>query len=122
MSPPLIDASTHPFHTFQNLTPRQQAEQILDKALPPAGPAVTGTSSHASTFDPDDLLEPLQRINDVMKSYGVKFELSEVASRVVTKIVDRANGDVIRQIPTEEVIKIAERLDSAQGRLFSEEA
>ncbi|MAX33354.1 MAG: hypothetical protein CME72_09875 [Halomonadaceae bacterium] len=57
-----------------------------------------------------------------MRSYGIEFSLDEHPSRVVTRIVDRVSGDVIRQIPSEEVLRIAEQLDEMQGRLISFEA
>jgi len=41
---------------------------------------------------------------------------------VVTRIVDRESGEVIRQIPSEEVLRVAERLGEVQGRLLSLEA
>lgn len=66
-----------------------------------------------------ELIAPLQRINEVMRSYGLEFTLNEHPSRVVTRIVDRASGDVIRQIPSEEVLQIAKRLDELQGRLIN---
>ncbi len=69
-----------------------------------------------------ELVEPLQRINEVMRNYGVQFELGEFESRVVTRIVDRESGDVIRQIPAEEVLRVAERLGEVQGRLVNLEA
>ncbi len=69
-----------------------------------------------------ELIAPLRRINEVMRSYGLEFTLNEHPSRVVTRIVDRASGDVIRQIPSEEVLQIAKRLDELQGRLINLEA
>ncbi len=57
-----------------------------------------------------------------MRPHGLEFELSEETSRVITRVIDRESGDVIRQIPAEEVLKIAERLEEMQGRIISIEA
>ncbi|GHA84352.1 hypothetical protein GCM10007159_01750 [Modicisalibacter luteus] len=67
-----------------------------------------------------ELLEPVQRINEVMRSYGVEFKLQEFSQgqRIVTQIVDRDSGEMIRQIPSEEVLRIAESLEQMQGRLI----
>ncbi|MDR5906040.1 flagellar protein FlaG [Franzmannia qiaohouensis] len=83
-------------------TPESQAERGA-AALPPAG----------------DLIEPVLRINEVMRPYGVEFHLNEFDSRTVARIVDRDSGDVIRQIPSEEVLRIAESLSELQGRLIN---
>jgi flagellar protein FlaG len=43
---------------------------------------------------------------------------------LVTKLVDQESGDLIRQVPAEEVLRMAEQLDelmmSARGGLVSE--
>lgn len=41
---------------------------------------------------------------------------------MVTRIIDRESGEVLRQIPAEEVLEIAERLNELQGRLIDLEA
>ncbi|MFA5495395.1 MAG: flagellar protein FlaG [Porticoccaceae bacterium] len=94
---------------------RQRVDKIL-RHLPEApdpGQSPVGTA---------DLVEPIQRINGAMRPYGVEFDLDTNASRVVTRIIDVESGEVIRQIPTEEVLRIAERLDDIVGRLISQEA
>jgi flagellar protein FlaG len=62
------------------------------------------------------------RVNEAMKAYGLEFRISETGSRVVTRIVDRESGDLIRQIPDETVLHVAKRLDEVVGVLFEERA
>lgn len=69
----------------------------------------------------EDLVKPVERINEAMRPYGVQFELSEEASRVITRIVDQENGEVIRQIPAEAVLRVAENLPEVEGLLFRQE-
>ncbi|MFY0989095.1 flagellar protein FlaG [Halomonas sp. C05BenzN] len=117
MSSPLTDATSAPSTApFNDLTPRQQVERVLAN-LPTAGGALAQAESSSVALGKGELVEPLQRINEVMRQYGVQFELGEFESRVVTRIVDRDSGEVIRQIPAEEVLRIAERLEEVQGRL-----
>jgi len=124
MSSPLYDAtSVSPISpTLQGLSPRQQAERVLETALPAAGSALAQAESSQLPPGRDELVEPIQRINEVMRNYGVQFELGEEQARIVTRIVDSESGDVIRQIPSEEVLRIAERLGEVSGRLLSLEA
>ncbi|GHE21059.1 flagellar protein FlaG [Halomonas urumqiensis] len=122
MSSPLTDA-THatPSSAFNSLTSRQRAERVLD-TLPVAGGVLSETASGRDNTGRGELIEPVQRINEVMRPYGLQFELSEFEKRVVTRIVDRDSGEVIRQIPAEEVLAVAERLAEVQGRLVNLEA
>lgn len=64
------------------------------------------------------LVKPVQQINDVIRPYGVVFDLSQQSSTVVTQIIDLETGDVIRQTPAVEVLRIAEQLDKVSGLLF----
>ncbi|MFO8044916.1 MAG: flagellar protein FlaG [Halomonas sp.] len=124
MSSPLYDAtSVSPVGPAQQgLSLRQQVERVLDTALPAAGSAIAQADSHQVPPSRDALVEPLQRINEVMRHYGVQFELGDEASRVITQIIDRESGEVIRQIPAEEVLRVAERLGEVSGRLLRLEA
>ncbi|GEK74422.1 MULTISPECIES: flagellar protein FlaG [Halomonas] len=97
-------------------TPRRRVEQVLAGWLPPEETAATGSVNQG------ELVAPVQRINEVMRPYGVEFELSETTSRVVTRLVDRDTRELIRQIPAEEVMRVAEHLEELQGRLIDLEA
>lgn len=100
-----------------NLSPRQQLESTLSQL------AVTGgqlTDNREITIN--ELVEPVQRINDAMRTRGLEFELSEATSRIITRVIDRESGEVIREIPAEEVLKISERLEELQGQIISLEA
>lgn len=121
MSSPLTDA-TNALNTsaLHDLTPRQRKESVL-ASLPSAGSMLAQAESHGMSPSQADLVEPIQRINEVLRQYGVEFELNDT-SRVITRIVDRESGDVLRQIPAEEVLAIAERLDELRGNLISLQA
>ncbi|MCG6656242.1 flagellar protein FlaG [Halomonas campisalis] len=122
MSSPLIDATGAPgISPLHDMTPRERKESLI-AALPSAGTHLAQAESHAQGPGPADLVEPVQRINEVLRQYGVEFEINEVPSRVVTRIIDRESGEVLRQIPAEEVLEIAERLNELQGRLINLEA
>lgn len=56
------------------------------------------------------------------RSVGLQFELDREADKVIVKVIDRASGEVIRQIPTEEVVRIAKVLGNASGLLVSQAA
>lgn len=104
---------------FNGQSPRQRLDDLLEK-LPTAG----GQLSEAQQTEPSagELVEPVQRINEVMRERGLEFDISENDSRIITRVIDRDSGDVIRQIPSEEVLRIAERLQELRGQFVSLEA
>lgn len=55
-------------------------------------------------------------------SIGLRFEIDEATHRVVTKVIDKETGDLIRQMPTEEMLRIARAIDKLQGLFVSQVA
>lgn len=53
---------------------------------------------------------------------NLNFSLDDSTGRVVVKVTDGASGEVIRQIPSEEALRLAESLEQARSLLFRAEA
>lgn len=53
---------------------------------------------------------------------NLDFALDESSGRVVVKVTDALSGDVIRQIPSEDALRLAESLEEARSLLFKAEA
>lgn len=52
---------------------------------------------------------------------NLEFSVDEDSGRVVVKVIASDSGLVIRQIPNEEVLKLAESLNDAKSALFNAE-
>lgn len=61
-------------------------------------------------------------INQSLKlaSIGVRFEFDKEANTMVTKVMDVESGEVIRQMPSEEVVRFSKALGKLQGLLVSQ--
>lgn len=94
------------------LTTRQKVERILSQL-----PAQT-TGEPVAQPSQQELLAPVQRINQVMRRYGIEFEMSEQAHRTIIRVVDRESGELIRQIPPDEAMTISRQLEEIRGRLL----
>ena len=73
------------------------------------------------------LQQALDTTNELasMQTRKLEFSSSDDSGRMVVKVLDTENNEVIRQIPSEEFIRVSEKinsltqeLDSAQGFLF----
>ncbi|TWH64366.1 flagellar protein FlaG [Azomonas agilis] len=53
---------------------------------------------------------------------NLDFSIDEETGTFVVKVIDKDSGEVIRQLPTEEALRIAEQLDEMRGLLFKGEA
>ncbi len=95
--------------SVNHLNPRQRIESLM-QALPTAGSALVQVESNQAPGR-SELEEPLQRVNEVMNQYGVQFELSDPGERLIVRIVDQESGDLIRQVPPEEVLRLIQHID-----------
>lgn len=66
----------------------------------------------------------LQEVNKVMDalSISVRFQIDPEDQQMVIKVVDQDSGKVIRQFPSEEVLRISKALDNLNGLLFAQTA
>ncbi|WP_373388109.1 flagellar protein FlaG [Pseudomonas alcaligenes] len=53
---------------------------------------------------------------------SINFSLEDSSGRVVVKVTDASSGDIIRQIPSEEALQLAESLEEVRSLLFKAEA
>jgi flagellar protein FlaG len=73
---------------------------------------------------PDGLQEAVEKVQKFvsMTACDIKFSIDEDSGQTVVKVVDRETKDVIRQIPSEEMLDLAQALDKLQGLLIKQKA
>lgn len=61
----------------------------------------------------------LESTNDKMNQLNVQlsFEVSEKNGQSIVRVVDQESGDVVRQMPSEEFLKMSERIDDIVNQL-----
>ena len=66
----------------------------------------------------------LAEINQTLKmaSIGVQFEFDKEADTMIVKVVDVESGELIRQMPSEEVVRISRALGRLPGLLVHQTA
>lgn len=122
MGPLLIDELISIATTPYPPTPSQSATPNTSSPQAPGIAGVDGEQRELPSVSKESLTAPIKQINEAFRPRGLEFVLSEQSGRVITKVIDRETGDVIRQIPAEEVLLVAERLGELQGRIISLEA
>ena len=92
-----------------------------------------GTSAPAASDVPADAVEEatpeqietaVKEVNASLQSRSIslQFEVDKDTDKLIVKVVDLSNGEVIRQIPSEEVVRIARVMGKAPGVLVSQQA
>lgn len=62
----------------------------------------------------------IEKANEVLtvKNIRSKFMLDDYLGRLVVQLIDEESNEVIRQIPTEDAIKISKNIDSMLGLIL----
>ncbi|MGE8360521.1 flagellar protein FlaG [Pseudomonas sp.] len=91
------------------------SEQVAGKASETEqGAATTRDQVEAAVATIQDFVQSVRR--------DINFSLEEGSGRVVVKVTDSGSGNVIRQIPSEEALQLAENLSEVRSLLFKAEA
>ena len=78
----------------------------------------------AKELDSEALMSVTDELNDMMSLMrkGLAFRVDEDSGQSVVSVMDVASGDVIRQIPNEEALELAQKLAEVAGFLLKTEA
>ena len=85
---------------------RVQAERVL--------PTAKATSQNVSQKELDQSIEQIQVMMD-LRNRSVEFTTDESSGARVVKVVDSNSGDVIRQMPAEELLSFMRNLTRMLG-------
>jgi flagellar protein FlaG len=91
-----------------------------------AGPATAGGKNlpHGMTVPADDVHRAAELIDHFLREAGreLSFSVDTVTGRMVVSVRDPATGELIRQLPSEEALRIAHTLEGARTALVDERA
>jgi flagellar protein FlaG len=123
-------AVTFPRRIPANPAPGQQQtgqETGVGRVRDPAAPPIAQTQQAQAIQDDDQsdrnqggleeigkAVEKLQKFVSIAAS-DIEFSIDEELGRTVIKVIDRETKDVIRQIPSEEMLDLAKMLDKTLG-------
>lgn len=83
-----------------------------------AQPAVTAATERAA--EPVQLAQAVGDLNQRARDSrtDLQFKIDEDSGRTVVSVVDSGDGTVLRQMPTEEALRVSRALDKALGTLI----
>jgi len=108
----------------RNAAPRVAAETPASPntiITAPAPVEKTGTNPASN----EDVKSAVRKVATFMEQQAVtdlSFSVDDETNIRVIKVVDRSTKEVIRQIPSEEMLQMAQALDKLQGLLLKQKA
>jgi len=78
----------------------------------------------AQVTDPKALADAVKALNDhfAAQNTDLKFSVDKASGQTIVRVVDAKDGKVIRQIPTEDALRIAHTLTKQPGSLIEDVA
>ena len=79
---------------------------------------------HSPKAAPEQLQKALEALKQAVpiKSNALQFSLDDSSGQTIARVVDSETGEVIRQIPSKELLEIAHAIDKMQGMLLKQKA
>ena len=98
--------------------PAQQPQAASEPAPVEPSQAVSATQTAEA------VREAVEQVNDALRrvSAGVEFSLDQGSGRVIARVVDSETKEVLRQIPSEQMLAISRAIDDLRGMLIQQEA
>lgn len=91
-------------------------------AVAPASGSVDSSSdTQADGGTIDAAVADIQSFVQTVKR-GLNFNVDDSSGEVVVKVIDTDSGKLVRQIPSEELLKLAERLEDIRSLMFEAKA
>jgi flagellar protein FlaG len=106
-------------------TPEVDSAVGVNKALDPKGVATEGVAAEdAPKTDSETLATIVEQLSEVvtLMNKGLSFSVHEDSGAAVVKVMDMDTGDIIRQIPSEEALELAQKLQDVKGLLLKTQA
>ena len=103
------------------------ANTTTSSSAPPSQSAIqtiNAVTQAANIPNMEQVKQAAHSVADSLKSMarGLEFEIHQDTQQIVVKIIDPETKEVIKQIPSEEVLRLAQSLDMATGRLIKASA
>ncbi len=81
---------------------------------------VQSEQTETKQVQPEELLQQIKSLTDD-GLYSVRFENDERSNGLIVKIVNRESDEVIRQVPSEELLDLNAALEDLRGNLVDTE-
>jgi flagellar protein FlaG len=100
------------------------ADKPAEKPSAESTQPVAATGKSSDSDNSDKLKMAVQEIEKFVQSVkrNLEFSIDESTGKVIVKVIASESGEVIRQIPSAEAMKLAESLHNARNVLFDAKA
>jgi flagellar protein FlaG len=115
----IADNAARSMRSFSELS-RVRKDQGLNKGEQTGPEILIEPNPQDKKVSPSEILENINRVS-LDGLYSVRFEKNDALDEFIVKIVDRETDEVIRQIPSEEILGAKARMREFRGNIVKSE-
>ncbi|MHC1745245.1 MAG: flagellar protein FlaG [Syntrophobacteraceae bacterium] len=80
----------------------------------------TGQDRNLTQQDPGSTQKLVDEVQSYLDNLNIEldFNIREKTGDIVVRVLDRKSGDVIRQLPPDDLLELRDKLDELRGALF----
>ncbi len=94
----------------------QRAPEATQRSSEPTRPVGVSVAEEVAK-----VVEDVNAVVHQVASTKITFDIDEDTGRSVVRVLDKETGEVIRQVPPEELLTLVARMRQLSGLIFSEE-
>jgi flagellar protein FlaG len=98
-------------------TPVESTEKSRKEALENVAP-LAEQKEKAKAVQPEEILDKIKALTQY-GAFSVRFEMHAKTGQFVARLVDAETGEVIRQLPPEEMLELAVKLEELRGNIVN---
>jgi flagellar protein FlaG len=123
-SPPSVSGGNGSGARAEVTTAQRSPETSQAQATAALPERAVADSQKSATVDQEKLKAAVDKANEFIRPFNGSIEFSRVedTGRMVVKVIDTQTKEVIRQIPSEEMLQISTALDKLKGLLIHNKA
>ena len=98
------------------------AENLETRSRDVAKVKETAKIAAEQSFSVDQMKDTVEKLKAALpdKASSLDFRVDEVLNRPVVSVIDAKSGEVVRQLPSHEVVRAAHNIEIMRGILFDE--
>ena len=93
-----------------------------EESVVPEVPAIDSQAAVKLKDLMTEIKEAVEIANETLiaKNKSVRFTIDETLDRAIVTVVDKKTGEVVRQLPSEEMLNVARNIEELKGLLVKE--
>jgi flagellar protein FlaG len=106
----------------EKVSPPERVESLVVEAEQNVQRVAEAIELTDKTISPERLADLVEKLRQAIPSTenSLQFRIDEVLDRPVVSVIDEKSGKVIRQLPSDEVVRAAHNIEYMRGVLFDD--